>query len=50
MGLDPLIKAVLADAEPGRYVGHLVTSLSDLLDRFGLEFLGVSLLTQDASY
>ena len=50
IGLDPLIQAVLTNAKPGRHVGHLVAALGDLFDRFGLEFFGVSLLTQGTSY
>lgn len=49
-GLDPLIQAVLAYAESGGCVGHLVATLGDLFDRFGLEFFGLSLLTHGTSY
>jgi hypothetical protein len=47
--LDPLIQAVLAHAKPGRHLRHLVPALFDLLDRFGLEFFGESLLTHSTS-
>lgn len=50
MALDPLVKAVLADTKPGGHVSHLVASLSDLPDRFDLEFFGVSLFTHGTSY
>lgn len=50
MGFDPLIHAVLANTKPGGCVGHFVAMLGDLFDRFGLEFLGVSLLAHSTSY
>ena len=50
MGLDPLIQAVLANTKSGGYVGRFVATLGDLLDRFGLEFFGVSLLSHGTSY
>jgi hypothetical protein len=33
---------VLTHAQPGRHIGRLVAVLGDLLDRFGLEFFGIS--------
>lgn len=44
------VLAVLADAKPGRHLGHLVASFGGLLDCFGLEFFRVSLLTHGTSY
>jgi hypothetical protein len=50
MRLDPLAQAVLADAESGRHIGHFAASLRDLLDRFGPECFGVTLVTDGTSY
>lgn len=49
-GPDPLIQAVLANTKPGGYVGHLVTTLGDLFDRFYLEFFGLSLPAHGTPY
>lgn len=50
IGLYPLVQAVLAHADPGRYIGHPVASFRDLFDRFDLEFFGIWLLCYGTSY
>ena len=40
---------MLVHAKPDRHLRHLVTALGDLLDSFGLEFFGKTLLTHGNS-